>query len=188
MTDRPFARVYYVDLERDYPEVYHDDHLYATWGRLLAIAEAMWPVVPEIPRSAKAAYVKALVATSLVIRDGAYGYRIKGLDDERTARRTAARTAASKRWRNAGADAPGYADAYADAMPRVRDQTRPDQSNDSPPPQVGSRKDGANPRALGTNPRANGHSPRQEREAQKRGGLQSLNDILAKAALVGHDE
>lgn len=57
----------------------------------------------------------------------------------------------------------------------------------SPPPQVGRRKDGTNPRALGTNARANGHSPRQEREAQKRGGLQSLNDILTKAAAAGHE-
>ena len=47
----------------------------------------------------------------------------------------------------------------------------------SPPPQVGRRKDGTNPRALGTNPRANGASPRQEREAQKRGPTK-LHEIL----------
>ncbi len=55
----------------------------------------------------------------------------------------------------------------------------------SPPPQVGRRKDGTNPRAQGTNPRANGTSPRQEREAQKRGGADSLATILAKAAAAG---
>jgi len=48
----------------------------------------------------------------------------------------------------------------------------------SPPPQAGRRKDGTNPRALGTNPRANGTSPRQEREAEKRGGLESIHAIL----------
>jgi hypothetical protein len=50
-------------------------------------------------------------------------------------------------------------------------------SDDSPPPQVGRRKDGTNPRAVGSNPRANGTSPRQEREAQKR-GPSSLHQIL----------
>lgn len=58
----------------------------------------------------------------------------------------------------------------------------------SPPPQVGRRSDGTNPRAQGTNPRANGHSPRQEREAQKRGGADSLATILAKAAAAGRPE
>jgi hypothetical protein len=56
--------------------------------------------------------------------------------------------------------------------------------DDSPPPQVGRRKDGTNPRSLGTNPRANGTSPRQEREAQKR-GPSSLHEILRKAAEAG---
>lgn len=47
----------------------------------------------------------------------------------------------------------------------------------SPPPQVGRRKDGTNPRALGTNPRANGTSPRQVREGQKRAPTR-LHEIL----------
>ena len=51
----------------------------------------------------------------------------------------------------------------------------------SPPPQAGRRKDGTNPRALGTNPRANGTSPRQERQAQKKGGLESIHAILEAA-------
>jgi hypothetical protein len=55
----------------------------------------------------------------------------------------------------------------------------------SPPPQVGRRKNGTNPRARGTNPRANGTSPRQKVAAEKRGGLDSLSAILAQANAAG---
>jgi hypothetical protein len=49
---------------------------------------------------------------------------------------------------------------------------------DSPPPPVGRRKDGTNPRSVGTNPRANGTSPRQVRQAQKRAPTK-LHEILS---------
>jgi hypothetical protein len=50
---------------------------------------------------------------------------------------------------------------------------------DSPPPPVGLRKDGTNPRAVGANPRANGTSPRQVKAAEKRAGFpQSFEEIL----------
>lgn len=53
--------------------------------------------------------------------------------------------------------------------------------DDSPPPPVGRRKDGTNPRSVGTNPRANGTSPRQEREADKRAGFpESFEQILLR--------
>ena len=49
----------------------------------------------------------------------------------------------------------------------------------SPPPaELGRRKNGTNPRAIGTNPRATGSSPRQKREAEKKGGLESVHAIL----------
>jgi hypothetical protein len=56
----------------------------------------------------------------------------------------------------------------------------------TPPPLVGRRKDGTNPRALSMNPRANGTSPRQERQRQKT-GPSSLHDILRKAAAAGSE-
>jgi hypothetical protein len=49
---------------------------------------------------------------------------------------------------------------------------------DSPPPPVGRRKNGTNPRSAGTNPRANGTSPRQVRQAQKRAPTK-LHEILS---------
>lgn len=56
----------------------------------------------------------------------------------------------------------------------------------SPPPQVGRRKNGTNPRSLGTNPRANGTNPRQKRADEKRGGMpDSVSAILARAAAAG---
>lgn len=91
---RPFARHYYVDLERDYPAVWWDDHQYATFGRLLAVAESMWPAVPEIPRSARGTVVQKLVDSGLVIAVPPFSYRIKGMDAERTARSNAASNAA----------------------------------------------------------------------------------------------
>lgn len=106
MSGRPFARHYYVDLERDYPAVWWDDHLYATFGRLLAVAESMWPATPEIPRSAKAPVVQRLIASGLVLAVPPYSFRIKGMDAERTARSTAARTAAGTRWGTANGNAP----------------------------------------------------------------------------------
>lgn len=102
-SDRPYARVYYVDLERDYPQVWRDDALLATYVRLLCVAEAMWPGVPEVPRSARSANVKRLVEASLVKLVPPYGFRIKGMDAERSARRNAARIAAAARWSDAPA-------------------------------------------------------------------------------------
>ena len=98
MPDRPYARVYYVDLERDYPEVYRDNDLLSTWLRLLCVAEAMWPAVPEVPRSAKATLVRELVRLGLIALIVPYSYSVKGLDAERTARSNAARNAAASRW------------------------------------------------------------------------------------------
>lgn len=55
----------------------------------------------------------------------------------------------------------------------------------SPPPQVGLRKNGTNPRAKGTNPRSKGTSPRQERDRLKHGGAETLASILARANEAG---
>lgn len=77
---------------------------------------------------------------------------------------------------------PGRNDVTTDARsttPSV--STLGDGDEVSPPPQVGRRRDGTNPRALGTNPRANGSSPRQVHEATKHGGAESLASIMAQA-------
>ena len=113
VTDRQYARVYYVDLERDYPEVYRDNDLLSTFVRLLSVAEAMWPARGEVPRSAKSTLVRELTAKTLVILIPPFSFTIKGLDAERTARSNAARNAAASRW------------AKPSAMPTEPNRTKP---------------------------------------------------------------
>lgn len=168
--DRKYARFYYPEFIRDYPAVYADDAAFATWMRLLVIGEQMWPMPVELPRSVRPRALRLLIEAGLVATDGT-NFALKGLDAERSRRRDTARNAAAQRW-DSGRN--------ADAVPSTSTSTS---TNDSPPPQVGRRKNGTNPRAQGTNPRASGTSIRQEREGRKRQPV-SLHDIL-KAANAG---
>jgi hypothetical protein len=169
-SDRRYIRVYDDDLRRDYPQVWTDDRALSTWLRLLSVADKMWPIAPELPRRVAAKPLALLVGCGLVELMPADCYRIRGHDAERIARSNAASNAAASRWHSES-----NADGNARVMPRrERDETR----TNTPPPQVGRRKEGTNPRAVGTNPRANGTSPRQEREAQKRGPT-PLHEILS---------
>jgi hypothetical protein len=152
------------------------------------LADASWPMKPEMPRSVKGKALARLVEAGLVVvANGSYG--IRGLDAERIRRRDAGRTGAAVRWqsdrisdRNANADAV--------AMPR-RDETstrREERVTPPPPAERGRRTNGTNPRASGSaprakgaNPRANGTSTRQVREGQKRGATK-LADVLRETA------
>jgi hypothetical protein len=137
VSGRPFARIYYVDLERDYPDVWRDDAALATYVRLLSIADAMWPAIPEVPRSAKAVVVKQLIDAvsrssaspgdgGLVIAVPPYSYRIRGLDAERTARSNAAGIASRIRWGTPASTPDGNAPANPAGIPTHA--TSPDQS------------------------------------------------------------
>lgn len=169
---RKFARVYYDDLQREFPEVWADDALLATWLRLLVVAEKHWPTLPEVPRSVRPRALARLASTGLVLLTDPHCYRIRGLDAERTRRQDAARNAAGKRW-----DSDSNAEGNASAMPR-QDETRKDELPPLPRKR-GLRKDG-------TNPRANGTAPRQKREAEKRAGIPtSVAAILSRAAAEG---
>ena len=180
MNDRRYARFYYPEFIRDYPTVYSDDAAFATWMRLLVVAEQMWPLSMELPRSVKPRPLRVLVESGLVATDGTF-FALKGLDAERTRRRDAGRKGAAVRWDSNG---------NANALPSP--STSKDETNLPPPPaERGRRKDATNPRAVGTAPRQNGHaprdigtSPRQEREARKR-GPSSLHEILRRAAAGG---
>lgn len=178
-SDRRYVRVYDDDLKRDYPTIYADDGALSTWLRLLVIADKMWPTLPELPRSVKPRSLRLLVDVGLVCVLPDHCYRIRGHDAERRRRQDAARNASAVRW-----DSRSNADGNAKAMPR-RDENE-NENESTPPPQVGHRKNGTNPRALGTNPRANGTSPRQKREAEKRAGMPtSVAAILQAAAKAG---
>lgn len=176
--ERPYIRIYHDDLMRDYPHVWKDDAALAAYARLLVVADKMWPTLPELPRSVKP---RALAVLNQPNADGkrlvemmpSHCYRIRGHDAERQKRQDSARNAAAERW-HSGSNAGGN----AEAMPKPKPSQ--DETN-TPPPQVGRRKDGTNPRALGTNPRANGTSPRQVKTAEKRGGFpKSFEQILSE--------
>jgi hypothetical protein len=168
--DRRYARFYYPEFIRDYPTVYHDDAAFAAWMRLLVVAEQMWPLSMELPRSVRPKALRVLVEAGLVATDGAQ-FALKGLDAERTRRRESGRKGAAVRW-----DSEGNANASANAMPSP--STSKAEQEIPLPHGVGRRKDGTNPRAQGTNPRATGTSPRQERQAAKRQPTK-LHEILS---------
>lgn len=178
MSSRPFARVYYVDLERDYPEIWHDAATLGAYVQLLAVAEAMWPARPEVPRSIRPGAVRTLTDAGLLVALPRLRYCIKGMDAERTARSTAASIAARTRH--------GNAERTADAVPtHATSRAEPSPAESPLPLTEGRRKDGTNPRALGTNPRTNGQAPRQKRDALKKGGVETLGAILARANAEG---
>jgi len=133
-TERPYVRVYYVDLERDYPAIYADDAAAALWLRLLVLSEKAWPIDPELPRSAKAGALKRLVVATLVDLMPNHHYQSKGYRKERAEREQKARVGAGERWRQHPPTAPAVAPAPAhpnapasaspSAMPRTSTSTR----------------------------------------------------------------
>ena len=74
---RRFARLYYAEFKRDYPEVYADDRAFATWVRLLTLCEDAWPARPELPRSVRSPALRVLTDRGLVTVTGDQ-FEIKG--------------------------------------------------------------------------------------------------------------
>ena len=115
-----YARLYLcIPDDPKFAEVYDDDNHFATYCRLLMIAEAPWPASAHIPATAMRASVEKLAAVGLIDLQTGGRYRIHGLDAERERRSAGGRHAAEVRWqsvRNAGASKPRNADADADPM------------------------------------------------------------------------
>lgn len=124
--DRKYVRVYYNDLIRDYPDVWSDNDALATWLRMLATADPMWPTPPELPRSVKTRPLTTLTGCGLVARVGQDRFSLKGLDAERIKRQDAARNAAALRWHGKGIPTPD-----ATAMPK---RAEPSKDEPSTPP------------------------------------------------------
>lgn len=115
---RKFARIYYQEFKRDYPDIYADDLAWATWTKLLVGSEEAWPAMPELPRSIKSRPLRTLVERGLVTVTG-HTYVLKGWVAERSKRQESARIAAAKRW-----DSDSNADAQPDAMPSTSTRQR----------------------------------------------------------------
>lgn len=182
-----YSRLYH-RFPTEFPEVWADDRAFATWTRLLVLADASWPMRPALPRSVKGKPLATLQEAGLIEVDGDT-YTIRGLDAERTRRRDAAAVGAAKRWHSGS-----NAIASADAMPRrERDETSKDEKEIPPPPaERGRRSNGTNPRSVGAaprsngaNPRANGTSPRQEIKRQKRAPAGDYAAAILRAANKG---
>ena len=129
--ERPYSRHYW-DLVDDpkFVEIYDDDHHYATWSRLLMVADQAWPASAHLPLTARRTSVKKLADVELIdLRPGGR-FRIHGLDKERAKRSQKGKDAADARWgnatSNAGSNAQSNASASDDGMPR-RDETRKDE-------------------------------------------------------------
>lgn len=120
---RPFLRVYYRDLIRDYPSMWDDDAQLATWIRLLATADPAWPTPPELPRSVRSNPLQKLVALTLVTLEGTR-FRLKGLDSERSKRAVSGRVGAVVRWES---------ERNANALPIPKPSTKPSPESPQPP-------------------------------------------------------
>lgn len=190
---RRYARFYYGEFIRDYPNVYADDAAFAAWMRLLVVAEQMWPMPSELPRSVRPRPLRALVEAGLVTTTDGF-FAIKGHDAERSRRSSSGRVGAGVRWQSDGnANAmQTQSERTANAMPS-KSKSKSKAEIPPPPTSGGRRKDGTNPRAVGAAPRQNGSSlrdqgtsPRQERQAQKR-DMTPIHVILARPAANGSE-
>lgn len=94
---RPFVRIYYVDLQRDYHAVLYDPTALATYTRLLIIADQAWPAKPVLPKAVRQADLKMLAVGDLVTVGEHDTYTIKGYHKDRAARAKVARDAVGKR-------------------------------------------------------------------------------------------
>lgn len=101
---RKFVRVYYVDLQRDYPAIFFDPTALSTWLRLLIVSDQTWPSQPVLPAAVRRADLDKLTKAGLVRVGDNRVYRLKGYDQERGDRQEKARRGARKRWENGEAD------------------------------------------------------------------------------------
>lgn len=131
MAEGRFVAVYHEDLIANYQSVWDNDRLLATWLRLFALADKLWPSPAEMPRGVSTAAVKHLTDVGLIEQLPMHRYRVRGLDARRQRTAEAARNAADKRWGNADSNASGNADEMPKAMPRTDTGARPQSASGS---------------------------------------------------------
>lgn len=125
MAEGRFVLVYHEDLIANFPDVWDDDRLLATWLRLFALADKLWPTPAELPRGVSDATVRRLAKSGLLDLVSKHRYTVRGLDAKRNAASNAASNAARTRWGNAASN--------AETMP-THTQTKPDQTKAPPTP------------------------------------------------------
>jgi len=120
MAEGRFVFVYHEDLIANHSPIWDDDKALATWVRLLALADKMWPSPAELPRGANKPAVDRLIGAGLIESVGPHRYHIPSLDKKRTAASNAASNAARIRH--------GTAASNAQSLPTIR---RPDTDVDT---------------------------------------------------------
>lgn len=141
MTEGPYARLYLalVDDEK-FQNIYGNDQHFATWCRLLMIAEPAWPASAHIPVTAKRSSIQALSAAELIDLLPGGRYRIHGLDAERRSRHEHAKNASNARW-----NAPSNARSNAQSMPRARAETETEYKTKTETEPTPARRNGLEP-------------------------------------------
>ena len=123
MSDRPYARFYYGDFKRDYPDCYADPAVLGTFVQLLSLAEATWPALPDLPRGVRSKPLAVLIDRGLVVVTG-LSYVIKGHAAERTRRADAARVGGLASGRSRAVEHSLNGRSTDDEPRRVREETR----------------------------------------------------------------
>lgn len=96
----PYSRVYWRFIE-EYPDIYDDDRAFATWTRLLILAEGTHPQPAPLPRKVSGAVLNKLIDVGLVTLLAGDRYRVKGLEAERARRAVESKNGGTVRAENA---------------------------------------------------------------------------------------
>lgn len=120
MAEGRFVFVFHEDLIANYSSMWHDDHQLATWLRLFALADKLWPSPAVLPRNVKPSVVKALAAVGLIELRPNHEYTVRGHDALRKKKAEQARNAANARHGNAQSSADSSAPSPPPAMPHGR--------------------------------------------------------------------
>jgi hypothetical protein len=129
MAEGRFVLVFHEDMMANHAPIWDDDKALATWIRLLALADKIWPSPAELPRGASKSAVDRLIGAGLIEADGPHRFRIPSLDKKRDAARNAASNAARIRHGNAASN--------AESLPtRLRPDVDTDQTRNSAPASI----------------------------------------------------
>lgn len=124
----PYSRHYWklVDDEK-FVGIYDDDHHYATWSRLLMVADQAWPASAHLPASARRSSVAKLAEVGLIDILPGGRFRMRGTQAERERRSKHAKDAADARW-TAERNARSNAGASPASMPSRAEQSKAETS------------------------------------------------------------
>lgn len=153
--DGKYSRLYWEVVDDDrFVGIYDNDHHFATYIRLLLIADGAWPASGHLPLGVRRASTEALSDCGLIELLPSGRFRVHGLDSERNARASSARIGAGVRW---------HGERNATDMPR-QDETSIDKTRQLPPTPING---GGSSRQNGTNPRAIAQASATERRRAK---------------------